>query len=405
MINDIERRYTLLVFKSNYLIYKVSILLVTLYQIISAQSSVTTDMQLEIVDNGFQFVEGPLWKDGALLFSDINANTIYRWKADSGSAVYYSPSGNSNGLALDLNGKLLLAQQGKRQLVRLEANGSETVLASTYDGKKLNSPNDIAVKSDGSIFFTDPPYGINSNQEELHFYGIYRISPSGILYLLDKTLNRPNGITFSPDETKLYVSDSETRRIYIWDVVSDTSIANKRQFAFINVSGYADGMKVDADGLLFVAGPLGIWVYNTSGTVLDTILVPGQTTNCNWGDADRKTLYITSGTAVYRIRPVYTSLPDQRQDQLNMKSLQLYDSYPNPFNSSTQIPFYISKAGRVKVDIFNLLGENITTVVNQSYPTGSHLVSWNAVNISTGLYYICLTTNEGADLKKCMLLK
>jgi gluconolactonase len=361
--------------------------------------------QVELVAGGFQFVEGPLWNDGVLLFSDINANAIYRWKPDSGSTIYYSPSGNANGLAWDLNGNLLMAQQGKRQLARLEANGTEITLAAEYEGKKLNSPNDIAVKSDGSIFFTDPPYGINSNQEELHFYGIYRISPSGSLQLLDKTLNRPNGIVFSPDETKLYVSDSETRRIYIWDVFADTLIVNKRQFAFINVTGYADGMKVDAQGRLFAAGPLGIWVYDVSGAILDTILVPGQTTNCNWGDADRKMLYITSGSAVYRVRPVYTYLPEPKQGQLDTKILHLYGNYPNPFNSTTQILFYISKPGQVKINIFNLLGENITTLINQSFPSGRHLVSWRTDNISTGMYYIYMTSNEGSDLKKCMLLK
>lgn len=386
-------------------LYCLSFILIIAFQTGSAQGPTNFDTPVELIDDGFLFVEGPIWRDGVLLFSDIQANTIYRWKPDSGSTVFHSPSGNSNGLAADLAGNLLLAQQGKRQVVRLEADGSETVLAATYDGKKLNSPNDIAVKSDGAIFFTDPPYGINPPQEELGFYGIYRLSPSGSLQLLDATLNRPNGIVFSPDETKLYVSDSEMRRIYVWDVLSDTQITNKRQFAFISPAGYADGMKVDAQGHLFAAGPLGIWVYGSDGTVLDTIRVPGQTTNCNWGDADGQTLYITSGTAVYRIRNVYTHTPQHEQGYLRPRSYKLYGNYPNPFNSSTQIKFYLSEPGQVKVKIFNLLGESIETLANRSFSAGQHHLSWQGENMGAGIYYIHLTTNAGSEYKKCVLLK
>jgi gluconolactonase len=156
--------------------------------------------QVQKVADGFLFVEGPVWKDGVgLLFSDINGNTIYRWSQDSGVVAYVKPSGNSNGLALDLQGRLLAAQHGNRRVVRIEITGSQTPLASLYQGKRLNSPNDLTVKSDGSIWFTDPPYGISQIQEELGFYGIYRISTSGEVQLLDKSLRRPNGIALSPD--------------------------------------------------------------------------------------------------------------------------------------------------------------------------------------------------------------
>ena len=155
------------IFKHRLLLSPIGIVFFMMIHIAFGQTSNMSTDQLEKIADGFQFVEGPVWKDGGLLFSDIPKNTVYRWTADSGVTVFLSPSGNSNGLALDLEGRLILAQQGKRQIARLESDGSETALATFYDGKRLNSPNDIAVKSDDSIFFTDPPYGISPNQEEL----------------------------------------------------------------------------------------------------------------------------------------------------------------------------------------------------------------------------------------------
>jgi len=242
--------------------------------------------QLERVVGGFQFVEGPVWMDGQLLFSDIPANKIYSWNETDGLGIFLNSSGNSNGLALDLDGNLLLAQHGKRRIAKLEPDGTETALATHYDGKRLNSPNDMAVKSDGSIFFTDPPYGVSSANEELGYYGIYRISPDGEVYLLDKSLHRPNGITFSVDEKLLYVTNAEARNIYVWDVIADTTIENRRLFAHLEPDGYTDGLKVDSLNRIFVTGPIGVRVYAADGTVLDTIAVPGQTSNCNWGDED-----------------------------------------------------------------------------------------------------------------------
>ena len=165
------------------------IVFVSIVSYAAAQSPVPPGATVERIATGFQFVEGPLWRDGVgLLFSDIPANTVYRWTQDSGATVYLKPSSNSNGLALDLQGQLLLAQTGTRRIARLENDGTQTTLASTYDGKKLNSPNDLAVKSDGAIFFTDPPFNIPAGEKaELTFSGIYRISPSGDLQLLDSS--------------------------------------------------------------------------------------------------------------------------------------------------------------------------------------------------------------------------
>ncbi|MBN1116444.1 MAG: SMP-30/gluconolactonase/LRE family protein [Bacteroidales bacterium] len=259
---------------------------------------------VEKVWDGFIFVEGPVWVEGkGVLFSDIPANKVYLFGIDSSLSVYLDTSGNSNGLVLDAEGNLILCQHGYRQVAQLMENGEFKSLAAKYNGMQLNSPNDIAIKSDGSMFFTDPPYGLYDKRltSDLGFNGIYRLSPEGEVQLLDKTLNRPNGIAFSPDESKLYVGDSEGNAIYMWDVIDDTSIANKTVFDSIAAPGF-DGMKVDANGFIYSSGPEGIWIWAPDGTHQLTIPIPGQTTNCAFGDPDGKTLYVTSGNALYRIR-------------------------------------------------------------------------------------------------------
>ncbi len=361
--------------------------------------------QLEKVADGFQFVEGPVWKDGVgLLFSDINGNSIYRWSADSGVAVFLTPSGKANGLTYDPQGRLLMAKQGDRQVTRLESDGIQTVLASLYHGKRLNSPNDLVVKSDGSIWFTDPPYGILPPPSELGFSGIYRISPAGTLSLLDSSLARPNGIAFTPDQTSLYVGDAETRRIYLWDV-RDSTISNKRQFAFMNATGYTDGMKVDPDGYLYATGPYGIWVYAPDGSFLDTIRVPGQTTNCNWGDSDRKTLYITSGQAVYRIRPVITGLISTRDTLPAATSPELLYNFPNPFNSTTTIHWILPESGHVTLRIVDTLGKVVMTLVDETRTMGLYEDRVDAARLSSGMYFCQLLTSSGTAARKILVIK
>jgi gluconolactonase len=359
----------------------------------AAQSPVPEGVAVERIATGFQFVEGPLWKDGVgLLFSDIPGNAVYRWTPDSGARVYLKPSFNSNGLTLDLQGRLLLAETGTRRIARLEDDGSQIPLASTYDGKKLNSPNDLVVKSDGAIFFTDPPFNIPAGEQaELAFAGIYRISPSGDLQLLDSTLNLPNGICFSPDESKLYVNNSSERIIYVWDVVNDSTIANKRPFASINPTGYADGMKVDAMGNVFCSGPLGVWVFAPNGTVLDTILVPGQTTNCNWGDADRKTLYITSGNSVYRIRLTTTDV--RKHGSVIPETFELYSNYPNPFNPTTTIRYTVPVRSKITLEVYNALGQKVAALKGGELEPGSYNTVWHA-DAATGIYFCRITASS-----------
>ena len=195
---------------------------------VSAQSPIPAGKTPVAIVTGLLQPEGPVWKDGVgLLFSDIMANKIYKWNPDSSNSkqIYLSPSDSSNGLTLDKQGRLILTQMELRRVSRQETDGSITVLASTYNGKKFNSPNDIVVKSSGSIFFTDPDYNIPSpGISELKFQGIYRIGLNGNLVLLDKSLNKPNGICFSLDEKKLYVDDSKSDTIWVWDVVNDSTI-------------------------------------------------------------------------------------------------------------------------------------------------------------------------------------
>jgi gluconolactonase len=371
-----------------------------------AQPSLPRGGQLELVASGLLFTEGPVWKDSVgLFFSDINGNTIYRWSQQSGVVAVVKPSGNANGLTFDHQGRLLVAQQGARRVIRIERDSLQTILAERYTGKRLNSPNDLVVKSDGSIWFTDPPYGISTPQEELGFYGIFRISPSGQLQLLDKSLLRPNGIAFSGDEKKLYVNDSESRRIYIWDVVSDSIVANKQQFAYITPMGYADGMKVDSAGNIYCAGPLGVWIFSPGGAVLDTILVPGQTTNCNWGDADRKTLYITSGTAVYRIRLGTTLVAPSRDESGVLNRFRLYPNYPNPFNPYTTIIFETSRGGRVTLRVYDLLGRDVETLIDSYLPPGIHQTEFLPKNLSSGVYYYGLAMSHNSLLRKMMLVR
>jgi len=362
--------------------------------------------QLELVASGFQFTEGPVWKDGVgLFFSDINGNTIYRWSQHSGAVAVVKPSGNANGLTFDHQGRLLVAQQGARRVIRIEPDSSQTVLAERYTGKRLNSPNDLVVTSDGSILFTDPPYGISPGQEELGFYGIFRIDTTGRLQLLDKTLRRPNGIVLSQDEKKLFVDDSEARTIYVWDVASDSVLTNKKLFASMAPAGYADGMKIDSAGNLYSAGPLGVWVFAPDGNVLDTILVPGQTTNCNWGDADRKTLYITAGTAVFRIRPGITSVRSSNKGSGSLNQFELFQNYPNPFNPSTTIGFAVGESGVVTLKVYGVLGNEVETLLNSYLPRGTYSREFLPKKLSSGVYYYELVMSRSSGTRSMVLVR
>ena len=261
---------------------------------------------VEQVATGFEFTEGPVWHpDGYLVFSDIPAGIIYKWQPDGSVSVFRNPSGGSNGLTFDEQGRLIACEWKTRRVTRGEPDGSLTVLAEQYEGKRFNSPNDVVVKSNGSIYFTDPYYGFPGTQErELDFRGVYRIDPDGTLTLLVDDFQTPNGLAFSPDEKILYVDDTGRRHIRAFDVQEDGSLANGRLFLDMacDAPGPSDGMKVDTDGNLYCTGGGGIWVIRPDGTHLGTIELPELPKNCAFGDADQRTLYMTADTSVYKVR-------------------------------------------------------------------------------------------------------
>lgn len=253
----------------------------------------------------FQFTEGPIWQaDGALLFSDIPASRIYRWTPDGGAQVWREPTGNSNGLTLDREGRLIACEHSGRRVSRTEADGTVAAIASHFNGGKLNSPNDVVVKSDGVVYFTDPPYGIQPAEREQPVNGVYRILTDGTLELLVEDFDRPNGLAFSPDESILYIDDSPRRHVRAFDVRPDGTLANNRVLADMDhpQPGSPDGMKIDEEGHLYVTGATGVWVFEPDGELLGVVVTPERPANCAWGDDDRQSLYITAQTSLYRVR-------------------------------------------------------------------------------------------------------
>ena len=372
-----------------------------------AQSPIPPGVKLEKIATGFLQPEGPVWKDNVgLLFSDIKANLIYQWSpVDSSIKTYLQPSDSSNGLTFDRQGRLVLTQMRLRRIARQELDGSISPLASLFRGKKFNSPNDLVVKSDGSIFFTDPDFNIPyPYNKELAFKGVYRISTSGSVKMLDSTFDKPNGICFSPDEKKLYVNESPKCRIYVWDVVDDSTITNKKLFFQIPASGYADGMKVDSAGNVYCTGPTGVWIISPNGEYLDKIAVPETPSNCNWGDNDRQALYITAGKSLYRIRlTAITGFNDR--GVLKRKSFKLYTNYPNPFNPSTIITFDLPVSQNVKLTVFDILGNETETLLNKYLSSGKHMITFNADALPSGIYLYQLEAGNFVQSKKMILLR
>jgi gluconolactonase len=286
---------------------------------------VPREAQLERIADGFTWVEGPVWdkQGGYLLFSDIPANAVYRWKPGESVSLFLKNSGysgttafagkepGSNGLALDADGQLVLCRHGDREIGRLEADGRIASLADRYDGHRINSPNDLVFKSDGSVYFTDPPFGLPKvfdDPDKAPVQGVYRVAKDGTVTLLIDNIKAPNGIAFSPDERILYVSDVDPRRAawLAYDVKPDGTVSNGR--VFFDATRWRqdpffgpDGLKVDRRGNLFGARPGGVSVIASDGTLLGMIETGQPTSNVAWGE-DGKTLFITGGRSVYRLR-------------------------------------------------------------------------------------------------------
>ena len=253
--------------------------------------------QVEKVAGEFGFLEGPVWKDGLLIFSDIPGNRLVQLKGGKVS-TFREPSENANGNTLDRQGRLLTCHHGSRQVTRTLADGTVVVLADKFEGKRLNSPNDLTVRRNGDIYFTDPPYGIQKSQEELGFYGVFRIDVKGQLQAVARDFVKPNGIALSPDERTLYVADTERSHIRRFEVRADGSLLDQGTFA--QCPG-PDGMRVDRKGNLYVSSGPAVRVFSPLGKELGVIPVPESVANCAFGGADGKTLYITASTSLYRI--------------------------------------------------------------------------------------------------------
>jgi sugar lactone lactonase YvrE len=266
----------------------------------------------EQIATGFEFTEGPVWHpDGYLLFSDIPASRTYKWMPDGTVTIWREPTSNANGLTLDHQRRVLACEHSGRRVSRVEADGRVVTLADSYGGRPLNSPNDVVVKSDGTIYFTDPPYGIAPEQREQPCNGLYRITTDGTLELLIDDFDRPNGLAFSADQSILYVDDSPRRHVRAFDVRADGTLANSRVLADMDhpQPGSPDGMKIDVEGHMYVTGATGVWVFEPDGTCLGVVATPERPANCAWGDADRQTLYITARTSLYRVRTMVPGLP------------------------------------------------------------------------------------------------
>jgi gluconolactonase len=278
------------------------------------------DAPVDRIAGGLGFTEGPVWRGAELLFSDIPNQRIARWRRlPEGPELTTYAVGMSNGLTLDPQGRVLAAEHNGRRVVRVADDGTRTALAEQFQGKKLNSPNDIVVKSDGAIYFTDPPYAIQPStpgmprpegwwtqpipgKEQPH-NGVYRLTPDGALQLLVDDVALPNGLAFSPDESVLYIDDSAHKHIRAFDVGSDGTLRNSRILLDMasDDPGVPDGLKVDSQGNVFCTGPGGVWVCRANGALLGRIILPELPANLAWGE-DGSVLFCTARTSVYRLQ-------------------------------------------------------------------------------------------------------
>jgi len=289
---------------------------------------------IEVLASGFEWSEGPVWvaRGGFLLFSDIPRNLIMRWKEGEGEglSLFMKPSGytgvapygrepGSNGLTLDRRGRLVCCEHGDRRISQMEWNGGKQTIVDQYQGKRLNSPNDLVFRSNGDLYFTDPPYGLPGNfddpRRELAFCGVYRVAADGEVTLLTRDLARPNGIAFSPDESLLYVAQSDAARpvIMAYPLLEDGTLGEGHVFYDAGpladeARGLPDGMKVDRRGNVFATGPGGVLVLAPDGRLLGRIETEQLTSNCCWGDDDT-VLYITADSYLCRIRTTTRGAP------------------------------------------------------------------------------------------------
>lgn len=273
--------------------------------------AVAADATLEQVATGFLFTEGPIWnpRDGHLIFSDMPGDIMRRWSAAGGVEVFRQPSNKGNGNAYDAGGRIVTCEHATSRVTRTGIDGAIETLAESWDGKALNSPNDIVVGPDGSIWFTDPTFGRMEyygvpREQELDFQGVYRIDPAGALHLVAEDFGQPNGLCFTLDKRRMFVNDTAKGHIRSFQVTTEGGFAGGDVWAAPEGEGPGapDGMKIDAAGRVYCTGPGGVHVFAPDATPLGVIRVPENVANFTWGDADLKTLYLTASTSLYRIR-------------------------------------------------------------------------------------------------------
>jgi len=276
-------------------------------------------VEFERIATGCLFTEGPLWhsREHYLLWSDMPGDHLRRWSARDGVSTYRKPCNMSNGLTWDRQGRLLACEHASSQVTRTEGDGRISPLATHYQGKRLNSPNDIVCATDGGIYFSDPPYGRAKfygvpRDQELSFQGVYRAGsdPKSPILLVDD-FDRPNGLCFALDGRRLFINDTARKHIRVFDVKADGTLSGGRVWAETvgEGAGAPDGMKIDSSGHVYCCGPGGIHVFDTEGVCLGVILTPEHAANFAWGDSDYRSLYITASTSVYRIRVMVPGLP------------------------------------------------------------------------------------------------
>ena len=282
----------------------------TIDQIIPSKSC------LERIAAGFGWAEGPIWiqEEKCLLFSDICNDTIYRWRPYFGLSVYRKPSGYANGNAIDCDGRLVTCEHKTRRITRTENNKQISTVVNRFENLRFNSPNDLVFRSDGSMYFTDPAYGLEEpmggpGQRELPFQGVYRYTPKTRSVTLEtNSLSSPNGLAFSPDESILYINDSDRNQIFTFFVQSTGELTEKCLFAQLDTQqgpGWTDGMKTDLEGNVFSTGPGGVWVFDSQGNILGIIEMQETATNLVWGGDSWRDLYITTATESFTTSCLY----------------------------------------------------------------------------------------------------
>ena len=278
---------------------KITLLVLTLSLSLFAQDF--SHIKIERVATGFAFTEGPVWsRQGFLLFSDVPNNKIIRYMPGKGHEVFRDNSNGANGNTFDSKGRLYTCESRTRRVTRTDKKGNITVLAEKWEGKRLNAPNDIVVRKDGHIYFTDPAFGRQADTRELDFYGVYHVTPKGEMQLIAKPEGRPNGIAVSLDGKTLYVANSDERNLRAYDLDRRGTASNER-ILVSGIDGVPDGIRVDEKGNIYVTAR-GVVVYSSEGKLLTTIELGETPANCTFGDRDFRTLYITARTSLYRVR-------------------------------------------------------------------------------------------------------